>query len=131
MEVIAVIVAAICGWILGAVWYGVLSKPWMEASGIRCDENGKPEGGQSPAMFVVSFLLILIVAGMMRHVFELSAINTLGKGLISGLGIGLFFITPWIALNNMYGMRPLKLTLIDAGYAVLSCATIGLVLMLF
>ena len=82
-------------------------------------------------MFAMSFVLILVVTGMMRHVFELSSITTVGKGLVSGLGIGLFFITPWIALNNMYGMRPLKLTLIDAGYATLACAVIGLVLTLF
>ncbi|MBU2980371.1 DUF1761 domain-containing protein [Lentibacter algarum] len=131
MQMLSVLVAAAAGWGLGALWYGLLSKPWVEASGVKCDETGKPEGGQSPAMFAVSFVLVLIVAGMMRHVFELSAITTTGKGLVSGLGIGLFFITPWIALNNLYGMRPLKLTLIDAGYATIACAIIGLVLTLF
>ena len=131
MEILNVLIAAVAGWMLGAVWYGVLSKPWIEASGVKCDETGRPEGGQSPAMFAMSFVLILVVAGMMRHVFELSSITTVGKGLISGFGIGLFFITPWIALNNMYGMRPLKLTVIDAGYAILACTIIGIVLTLF
>ena len=91
MEILNVLIAAVAGWMLGAVWYGVLSKPWIEASGVKCDETGKPEGGQSPAMFAMSFVLILVVAGMMRHVFELSSITTVGKGLISGFGIGLFW----------------------------------------
>lgn len=131
MEVLNVIVAAAAAWALGSVWYMALAEPWMQASGVPRDAEGKPEGGMSPMLFVGSFILILIVAGMMRHVFALAGIAGAGKGLVSGLGIGLFFITPWIALNNMYSMRPPKLTLIDGGYATLACAVMGLVLVLF
>ena len=65
---------------------------------------------------------------MMRHVFSLSGIDGLGLGLMAGVGIGLFFITPWIALNNLYGMRPVALTVIDGGYATLACTIMGAVL---
>lgn len=34
-------------------------------------------------------------------------------------------------INNAYGQRPFKLTLIDGGYAIFGCAVIGLVLGLF
>ena len=64
----------------------------------------------------------------MRHTFALSGINTFGKGMVSGLGIGLFFISPWIMINNAYGMRPFKLTVIDSGYAIFGCAIMGAVL---
>ena len=50
---------------------------------------------------------------------------------MSGLGVGLFFISPWIMINNGYAGRPFRLTLIDGGYATFGCAIIGLVLMLF
>lgn len=131
MEILNVIVAAAVAFGLGAVWYGVFAEPWMEAVGMERDENGKPKGGQNPVMFAVTFVLQLMVAGMMRHVFALSGIGTLGAGLIAGLGIGLFFIAPWVAINNMYGMRPAKLTVIDGGYAVVACMLMGLVLTLF
>ncbi|MEX0301941.1 MAG: DUF1761 domain-containing protein [Leisingera sp.] len=131
MEFASVIAAAAAAFVLGAVYYGALARPWVEASGVECDENGKPKGGQSPVIFAMAFVLQLIVVGMMRHVFTLSGIDSLGAGLIGGMGIGLFFISPWIALNNMYGMRPVKLTLIDGGYATLACAAAGLVLTLF
>ncbi|MBQ4823204.1 DUF1761 domain-containing protein [Leisingera sp. HS039] len=131
MEFISVIAAAAAAFVLGAGYYGALAKPWVEAAGVECDEDGKPKGGQSPMIFAMAFLLQLIVVGMMRHVFTLSGIETLGAGLIGGAGVGLFFISPWIALNNMYGMRPVKLTLIDGGYATLACAIAGLVLSLF
>lgn len=131
MELLNVLVAAIAAFAIGSVWYMKLAEPWMEASGVPRDENGQPEGGMNPAIFAVGFLLQLVVAGMMRHVFELSGIDTLGKGLVSGAGIGLFLITPWIALNNMYSMRPKALTMIDGGYATLACAVMGIVLALF
>lgn len=52
-------------------------------------------------------------------------------GLMSGLGIGLLFIAPWIAMNVAYAMRPRALAIIDGGYAVVGCGVIGLVLGIF
>lgn len=131
MELINVIVAAALAFGLGAIWYGVFAEPWMNAVGMERDENGKPKGGQNPMMFAATFVMQLFVAGMMRHIFALSGIDTIAKGVVSGIGIGLFFIVPWIAINNMYGMRPLKLTVIDGGYAVAACTIMGIVLTLF
>ncbi|APG48754.1 DUF1761 domain-containing protein [Phaeobacter porticola] len=131
MEILNVLVAAAVGFALGAVWYGVLAGPWMQAAKIPRDENGKPAGGQTPAVFAATFALQLVVAGMMRHVFALSGIDTITGGLVGGLGVGLFFITPWIMINNLYGVRPLRLSMIDGGYATLACGAIGVVLTLF
>ncbi len=102
----------------------------MEAANIKVDENGRPEG-DSALPYIMAALAMIVVAGMMRHTFALSGIETFGKGLISGLGIGLFFISPWIMINNGYTSRPFKLTLIDSGYAAFGCAIIGAVLTLF
>jgi hypothetical protein len=127
MDFVSVICATVAAFIAGAVWYNVLSKPWLRATGIPTDENGRPQGGGSPVViYGLGFVMQLVVAGMMRH-----GIETLGAGLVGGLGIGLFFITPWIALNNMYAMRDRKLTLIDGGYATLACTIMGIVLSLF
>lgn len=80
---------------------------------------------------MLSALAMLLVSGMMRHIFAMAGIATVAGGLIAGLGIGLFFISPWIMINNAYAMRPFRLTLIDGGYATFGCAVIGLVLALF
>lgn len=131
MGFLSVLVAAFAGFAFGAVWYMTLSKPWMKAAAIPMTADGKPDGNGSPLPFVLSGIAMLLVAGMMRHTFMLSGIDTFGKGLISGLGIGLFFISPWIMINNAYAMRPFKLTIIDGGYAAFGCAIIGAVLTLF
>lgn len=131
MGIFAVLVAAAAAWIYGAVHYMTLSGPWMEASGVPRGSDGQPENAKSPMPYVLSGLAAILVAGFMRHVFAGSGVETPGAGLLSGLGIGLFFIAPWIMLNNAYAMRPMRLTLIDGGYAVIGCGIIGLVLTLF
>ena len=127
MEIISVIAAAIAGFAFGAAWYMALSKQWVAASGIEVDENGQP-ANQSKTPFILAGIAMLLVAGMMRHMFAMSGIDTLAAGLVGGLGVGLFFISPWIMINNAYGDRPFNLTLIDGGYATFGCAVIGAVL---
>ena len=131
MGFLAVLVAAIGGFAVGAVYYGVLAGPWKEASGVALGEDGNPLNAKSPVPYVTSFVCMVLVAGMMRHTFAGSGIETMGKGLLTGLGIGAFFISPWLWLVNGYNMRPAKLSLIDSGYAVLACAVAGAILTLF
>lgn len=129
MGFLTVIAAAAASWIFGAVWYMALSKPWISAASVECDENGRPKGG-SPTPFILSAIAMLVVAGMMRHIFSMAGIEAPLKGLLAGLGVGLFFISPWTMINNAYAMRPFKLTLIDGGYATFGCGIIGLALTL-
>ena len=130
MGLISVIVAAIAAFAFGAAYYMVLSKPWMAAAGIEVGEDGNPVNSGSPTRYIVSFICIILVAGMMRHTFALSGIDTFGKGLQSGLGVGLFFIAPWIFINTGYSDRPWKLAVIDGGYATAAAMIIGGILTL-
>ncbi len=130
MGIIAVLAAALAGFAFGAVWYMSLAKPWVQATGIECDENGKPVDG-SKMPFVIAAICMILVAGMMRHMFSMAGIDTPMKSLVAGLGVGAFFITPWVAMNYAYAMRPPKLTIIDGGYSILGAGTIGLVLGFF
>ena len=131
MEFINVIVAAIAAFAFGAVWYMVLAKQWMEASGIAVGEDGKPANSADKAPFIISFVCLIIVAGMMRHIFSLAGIDAPMEGLVGGLGVGLFLATPWIATNYAFAARKRTLTVIDGGYATIGCTVIGLVLTLF
>jgi hypothetical protein len=130
MGFLSVILAAIANFIFGAIWYLSLAKPWTEASGVPIEEDGKPTNRADPIPYIASFIGALFVAGMMRHVFSLSGIDTLGAGIVAGLGVGLFLVTPWIATFYGFSGRPRKLLFIDGGYATIGCAVIGAVLMI-
>ncbi|MCB2128696.1 MAG: DUF1761 domain-containing protein [Rhodobacteraceae bacterium] len=130
MELFSVIVAAAAAYAFGAVWYMKWAKQWIAASGVPVDASGKPANA-SAMPFVISGIAMLIVAGMMRHVFQMGGIETVGAGLMSGLGLGAFVALPWIVTNYAYSDRPRSLTYIDGGYAVIGCTIIGTVLALF
>lgn len=131
MEILNVIAAAIGAFAFGAVWYMSMSKPWIAAAGVPVTADGKPDGNGSMMPFVVGIVAMLIVAGMMRHVFVMGNIDTLTKGIMSGLGIGAFFITPWVAMNYAFAMRPAKLTMIDGVNSIVGCGIMGAILTLF
>ncbi|MEM6373201.1 MAG: DUF1761 domain-containing protein [Pseudomonadota bacterium] len=132
MGFLAVIVAGIGGFMFGAVWYTLFAKPWMAASGVALNEAGDaPANRADPVPYITSIVGAIFVAGMMRHVFVLSGIDTFMEGVVSAFGIGLFFVSPWIATFYAFGGRPFRLTLIDCGYATFGCTVIGAVLMLF
>ena len=132
MGFLAVLVAGVAGFMFGAVWYTLLAKPWMAASGVALDASGEaPANRADPIPYITSIVGAVLVAGMMRHVFVLSGIDTLGEGIVSGFGVGLFLVTPWIATFYAFGARPFRLTLIDGGYATFGCTVIATGLMLF
>ncbi|MCV2867249.1 DUF1761 domain-containing protein [Defluviimonas sp. WL0002] len=130
MSLLSVLIAAAAGYALGAVWYMSLSRQWMTAAGVACDENGRPLQ-RSITPFILSAVAMLLVAGMMRHIFGMAGVDGFGAGLVAGLGLGAFIAAPWILINYAYARRPGSLTLIDGGYAILGCAIIGAVLGLF
>ncbi len=130
MGFVGVLAAGVAAWVFGAIWYSIFAKPWMADSGVPLGEDGNPVNRKSPTPYILSIIAMILVAGMMRHAFVTAEIDTLGAGLVGGLGIGLFFISPWIMINNGYSARPFRLTLIDGGYATFGCAVIGAVLML-
>ncbi|MBS9717689.1 DUF1761 domain-containing protein [Pseudohalocynthiibacter aestuariivivens] len=126
MGFLSVVIAAIASYAFGAVWYMALAKPWMAAAGLRESEINRKD----PKPYIISFVSALIVAGMMRHIFFISGIDTVGTGLMGGFGLGIFIVSPWILTNYAFSMRPRALTLIDGGYATFGCTIMGLVLVL-
>lgn len=130
MEFVRVIAAAIGAFGFGAVWYMTMSKPWIVAAGIPVDANGRPQGNGSAMPFIVGFVAMILVAGMMRHIFARAGIVTPGAGLVAGLGIGAFLITPWVAMNYAFAMRKPALTVIDGVNSVVGAGIMGLILTL-
>ena len=132
MEIINVLAAAAAAYIFGAVWYMSLSKPWMAAANMSLEDIQDENGKQKTLMpFLIAAISVIVVAGMMRHLFIMAGIEGLNKGALTGFGIGLFLATPWLATCYAYGMKPRNLLLIDGGYTTFGCTIIGVVLVSF
>ena len=127
MTYLNVLTGAAAAWVWGAIWYAVMARSWAEAAGIA----DKAPGVERKIGAVVSFVAMLFVAGMMRHMFNEAGIAAVGKGALAGIGIGLFIVTPFVAMNYYWAGRPVKLTLIDGVNAAVSCGLIGVMLTAF
>jgi hypothetical protein len=127
MAAISIVVAGIAGFAFGAVWYMLMGRQWMAASGVT--EDQQKAGGVRP--FVVGLLAMVVVAAMMRHILAGSGIDTIGAAAIAGGGIGAFFVLPFLAMNYAFAMRPGSLWVIDGINAIGACVVMGVVLALF
>ena len=65
----------------------VLSDPWMTASGVARDADGKPLNSATPRPFILSAISAIVVAGMMRHMLAASGATSISLGAIAGFGI--------------------------------------------
>lgn len=126
MGILSVLAAAIGAYIFGAVWYMVMAKPWMADVGLSEDTIDR----RNPVPYVISFLCCVLVAGMMRHIFVMMGVESLGAGLLAGLGLGLFIAVPWLATNYTFAQRPRRLILIDGGYSTGGSIVMGAILTL-
>jgi len=127
MELINVIAAGVATWIFGAIWYMSIAKPWMAASGLSEETINRSD----PLPYIVSLIGAILVAGMLRHVLAGAGIDTIGKALTTGIGMGLFVVSPWIVNNVMYSNRDRRLIWMDCGYPVLGMGIMAVVLVLF
>lgn len=127
MEYVNVLVAAVAAFGFGAVWYILMGKAWMAAADVT--EEQQKSGGPMP--FVIGLVAMVLVAGMMRHMLATSGVTSVGGGAVAGLGIGAFFITPWVAMNYAFAMRKPALTVIDGVNSVVGCTIMGAVLNAF
>jgi hypothetical protein len=120
MNYAAVVVAAIVGFLAGAVWYGLLGRYWLAALGRSKDEM-KPTPGPFIASAVALIVMAYVLAGAIGHLGEVN----LRTGIISGAIVWAGFVATAIAVNNAFQGARLSLTLIDAGHWLLVLVLMG------
>jgi hypothetical protein len=112
---IAVIIAALAGFGLGAVWYMILAKPWMHAVG-KTESELKAESPTQVVPFAIAivalFVMAWMLAGLMGHLGQVS----IRGGVITGFLVWLGFVITTMGVNHAFSGAPTKLTLIDGGY---------------
>ena len=128
---LGILIAAVAGWLFGAAWYTVLSKPWQHAAGLTA---GKIKQAQrTPAFyvpFVVAFLAQLvmawILAGLVAHLGP--GQFTVRNGVISGAFVWLGFVITTMAVNNGFAGRDWRLLVIDGGHWLAVLLLMGAIL---
>jgi hypothetical protein len=130
---LAVIIAAVAAWLAGAVYYGMLAKPWVAAHGKTMDGFKAEQAGYKGTVhgwlpFALAFLAELamayVLAGMVGH---LGAV-TIRSAVISGLFVWAGFMVSTMLVNNAFAGRRYVLTLIDSGHWLAVIVVMGVVI---
>ncbi len=125
MSWIAVVGAALSGFVIGGLWYGPLFlKAWQREAGVTDDQMK----ARHPAkVFGGAFLLNLLAAFILGHVFASYSGLSFTSTVLTAGGVALGFIVPAIGVNYLFAAKSFKLFLIDAGYWTVTYHVMGLV----
>ncbi|CAN1493780.1 Protein of unknown function DUF1761 [Sphingomonadaceae bacterium] len=123
-NILAILIAAASGFLVGGIWYGPLfGKAWQRAIGLSDDEL---KSANMIKIFGITFLFSLLSAVFLGHLLAHFDTDFYRTMMIS-TGIALGFVAPAIGTNYLYGRKSGKLFAIDAGYWIVFYAAMGLV----
>ena len=129
---LAVLVAAVLGIIIGALWYGPLfGKQWMAMMGFT--KESMKAMALSPVLAMVGGAIVsLLMAYVLSHVIQLSG-NYFGsadlmRGVTTAFWLWLGFAVPITGGGYLWEGKPMRLWILNAGYYLVSLIIMGAVL---
>ncbi|MEL6968186.1 MAG: DUF1761 domain-containing protein [Pseudomonadota bacterium] len=109
--------AILASMVIGAIWYTVLSTPWIKANGFGAPEIASIETNESGAMiYVVAALSHSVMAVVLSALMVQTGALSLNGGLALGMLCWLGFAVTTMSVNHRFQMKPWSLTFIDAGH---------------
>ncbi|MEX2485729.1 MAG: DUF1761 domain-containing protein, partial [Brumimicrobium sp.] len=123
---IAVLVATVVYFILGALWYSPLmfANIWMKLRNISEDDIDKP----NPIIFLYSFILQLIAVVSLALFMSAMTVEGALNGLIIGFGAGAGILFTLAGSTGIFTELKMKLHFLDSGYHVVGLTLAGLIL---
>jgi hypothetical protein len=116
--IIAILAAGVAGWIFGAIWYGILSKPYQRALGLNPDDCTDKKMPMAPML--VAFLAAIVMSAVLYQVLSNLGVMGLMPAVTAGFTIGVGFLLTSTLVNNMFQQKSFALTVIDGGHWVLA-----------
>src|SRR3989440_1426687 len=120
VNIVAILVAALLTFVLGAFWYSpvLFARQWMQAQGYTPEkvvEMKKKKKGMTRA-YVVSVLCYIVTAYVVALLAGYTSSTTLAQGLWLGFLSWLGFAATIGLAANMFSEKPIAAWVIDAGY---------------
>lgn len=123
---LAVLAAAVVTFILGAAWYIGFSESWMKLAGLT-EAQIQANGGGTTG-YIISFITYILEAYALAILFKSMNISTVQTGMMTGALIGALIVGGNIFTNNAYELKPIGLSILNAGFSAISGAAMGAIL---
>lgn len=126
---LAVLVAGVAYFALGAVWYQpmVLGRAWMRAIGM--DPSSVAPGQNAPA-YAVTLMGYLVAAVAMAMLARATGSDTLADGLILGLVVGIGFKAAIFLATAPFDVnrpQPWTLAILNSAYHVIGLVIVAVI----
>lgn len=127
---LAVVAAAVVGFILGGLWYSPLlfAKAWMEEMGFT-EEYIKENGNPLKAM-IIAMIIALLQATMLAFLFAQLGVTSILFAIKISIIIGVGFVALSYVSDAQFNMKATRLLMIEAGYRATYITLMGIVLLL-
>lgn len=131
MNWLAILVAAIAYFMLGAIWYSkaLFGSKWAALVGLNMNDPDKSKG--MAKMMVGTFLLILVTCIGIAFLVTRIDLSLLMSGVKLGLITGICFATTAVSISFIYESRPTGLYFIDCGYHLVGHIAAAIILVLW
>jgi len=124
---LAVLVAGVAGWLLGAIWYSpvLFYNAWLDGLGKSSEEV---QEGAGPLNYLATFIALLVMAYVMAYILDAFQARSIWVGLQGGFWTWLGLVATTSAVNSIFAGRRLKLYLVDSGYHLVTLLLMGMIL---
>ena len=131
MNWLAILVAAIAYFMLGAIWYSkaLFGSKWAALVGLNMNDPDKSKG--MAKMMVGTFVLILVTCIGIAFFVNRIDLTVLMSGIKLGLITGICFATTAVSISFIYESRPTGLYFIDCGYHLAGHLIAAIILVLW
>lgn len=123
---LAVVVAGLAYFVLGAVWYSepLMGRQYRSALGLDPDRSGTPE----PKSLIVNLVGWLVSALALALVMVAAGASGVGDGILFGLLVGVGMVVSQMLVTTTYEGRGTALVKVNAPYAIIGYVVMGIIL---
>lgn len=122
VPLVAVLIATLLGFLLGAVWYGpIFGKAWMEENGFTMETIKKDF---NPVKLYGSTFVLGLIASYVFGMF-IGPGPDMKTAVISGAAVGLGWVATSFGTSYLFEGKSMRHFIINGGYHVLQFILIG------
>jgi hypothetical protein len=125
INIIAIIVLVIAFQVTNFLWYTLAGQGWLDASGLT---EARIQAEQNPLAFVASIVNAALFCLLIAWLFVQLRVESVAKGVLLAVAFYGCFVFFEALTQDMFHLRPLRLTLINEGVNFINYAIAGALL---
>lgn len=124
---LAVVVAAVVYFVIGALWYSpaLFGTAWMRGIGKTKDQMA---GGSAALNYLMGLITAFIASYGVARIMVWSGGNSIRDGIITGILVGVCFVLATMFMNDSFEKRPMGLTIINVLYHIVGLLVAGIII---